>query len=202
VNVDARYFNALYASNEDPWRYQTRWYEERKRAIALASLPQEHYESTLEIGCSNGELTKLLAQRSSRLLACDISPLAVQYARNHLSTVSNATFECLRVPDEWPTGVFDLIVLSEIAYYLGPEDLCRMLRAMERAFSPRATLLACHWRHPIPESAISGDAIHQMLKGWTAKTEMSLLVEHVEKDFCLDVWCEDSRSVAAREGLI
>ncbi|MET0989618.1 MAG: PIG-L deacetylase family protein, partial [Glaciihabitans sp.] len=46
------YFDAAYSRRADPWGFETRWYESRKRALTVASLPAERYESALEIGCS------------------------------------------------------------------------------------------------------------------------------------------------------
>ena len=52
---DQEYFDALYALNQgDPWHYEQRWYEQRKRQICLAVLPRLQFDSAIEIGCSNG----------------------------------------------------------------------------------------------------------------------------------------------------
>jgi Nodulation protein S (NodS). len=59
---DHAYFDALYALNQgDPWHYEQRWYEQRKRQICKALLPKLHFESAIEIGCSNGMLSQELA---------------------------------------------------------------------------------------------------------------------------------------------
>ena len=39
LNTDD-YFDQLYQDNDDPWHYQQRWYEQRKRQLCLAALPQ------------------------------------------------------------------------------------------------------------------------------------------------------------------
>ena len=35
-------------------------------------------------------------------------------------------FEQMFVPEQWPDGAFDLIVLSEVVYYLSREDVGRL----------------------------------------------------------------------------
>jgi hypothetical protein len=40
MSLDAQYFADLYADSDDPWAFRTRWYERRKRDLALASLPR------------------------------------------------------------------------------------------------------------------------------------------------------------------
>ncbi|WP_411701383.1 bifunctional PIG-L family deacetylase/class I SAM-dependent methyltransferase, partial [Conyzicola sp.] len=81
VELGAAYFDDLYGRHDDPWGFTDRWYEERKRAVTLASLPEQHYGSALEVGCSIGVLTSELAGRCSALLAVDVSRAAVEAAR-------------------------------------------------------------------------------------------------------------------------
>ena len=66
------YFDDLYRHHPDPWGFRTRWYETRKRQMTMAALPDQHYASVFEPGCSIGLLTRLLAARSDRVLAMDI----------------------------------------------------------------------------------------------------------------------------------
>ncbi|MBC7682848.1 MAG: hypothetical protein H7172_10975, partial [Ferruginibacter sp.] len=42
-SAPAAYFDALFKDTEDPWGFRTRWYETRKRALTLASLPADRY---------------------------------------------------------------------------------------------------------------------------------------------------------------
>ena len=52
MSVDDRYFDGLFAGNDDPWAFRQRWYEQRKRAITLAALPRPRYRSVFEPGLS------------------------------------------------------------------------------------------------------------------------------------------------------
>ncbi|WP_336493121.1 SAM-dependent methyltransferase, partial [Methylobacterium nigriterrae] len=62
------HFDELHTRSDDPWSVRTRWYERRKRAITMASLPRKRFTRALEIGCSIGELSAELADRCDRLL--------------------------------------------------------------------------------------------------------------------------------------
>ena len=55
------------------------------------------------------------------------------------------------LPGEWPTGSFDLIVLSEILYYFGGADLGQLLRLATLALRSGGHLIAVHWGHPAPD---------------------------------------------------
>ncbi len=64
-------FESLYRQSPDPWQVRTSWYEQRKRALLIAALPQARYGRVLEVGCGNGEMTRLLAPRCDMLVAVD-----------------------------------------------------------------------------------------------------------------------------------
>ena len=101
-------------------------------------------------------------------------------------------------PKEAPNNAFDLIVISEVAYYLSAAQLDDLMRCMMASLTPNGTVVACHWRHQIEGCALRGDEVHAALaQGLT----LAHLSSHVEPDFRLDVWSRDVRSVAQREGL-
>ena len=193
ASLGTDYFDALYDRHNDPWKFESRWYERRKRAITVASLPHERYATALEIGCSIGVLSTDIATRVDSLLAVDLSSAAIDRARER--ELPNVTFEVMDVAARFPDGEFDLIVLSEVGYYLSSDDLARLLENARSHLSPGGTLLACHWRHPVADYPLSGDEVHGAI-------DLPRLVRHEEDDVVLEVFCLDPASVAAREGLL
>jgi SAM-dependent methyltransferase len=191
------YFDDLYAGNSDPWRLATRWYEERKRAITAASLPQRRYGSGLEIGCSVGELTAVLAERCDALLGVDISDAAVQTATRRTSGYPGVRIAELDATVDFPDGPFDLVVLSEIAYYWDSTTLRTLLAEVKRELDADANVVACHWRHPVEGYALGGDEAHDIIR---TELGMHSLVVHREDDFLLEVFSTSPDSVARREG--
>ena len=144
MSLDGAYFDRLPATSNDPWGFATRWYERRKYALTLAALPAPRYDSALEIGCSVGVLTTLLAERCTALLALEPSTRALAQARTQVP--DNVTLLQASAPRDWPGGTFDLVVLSEVGYYLDAGDLDRLLDLVQRSLAPGGTVLACHWR--------------------------------------------------------
>src|ERR1035438_5848155 len=71
------------------------------------------------------------------------------------------------IAGQWPAGRFDLIVFSEILYYLGDHDLEQLLDRAAAALQPDGTLLAVHWRHPVADYPRSGDDVHRALGAQT-----------------------------------
>ncbi|MTD14906.1 methyltransferase domain-containing protein [Nakamurella sp. YIM 132087] len=199
TSLDAPWFDDFYRAGEDPWGFRTRWYEERKRAVTMASLPRRRFRSAFEPGCALGVLTADLAERCDAVLATDISETPLVAARERLGHSRTVRLEQLRVPQEWPDGRFDLIVLSEIGYYCSRSDLASLAGSAARSLTQDGVLVACHWRHPVAEYPLGGDEVHRILR---AETGLRVLVEHVEEDFRLEVLVgRNVRSVAAEEGL-
>lgn len=196
--LSGEYFDAAYSRRADPWGFETRWYESRKRALTLASLPAERYESALEIGCSIGVLTEQLADRCAAVLAVDISQAAVDRARKRLASASHVSVERMDVGHRFPDRHFDLVVLSEVAYYFDLETLEAVLGHIENSLGPTGTLVACHWRHDVEDYPLTGDEVHNTIR---ARTSLHRIAVHVEADFILEVFSHDGRSVAQRTGL-
>lgn len=198
--LQPQFFDDFYARNDDPWGFETRWYERRKRTILTSALPEDGLGRVLEIGCSTGLITEALAKRADSIVAIDAAAAAVDAARRRLGDAPQVTIEQGSVPADWPAGTFDTIVLSEIGYYLSAGDLQRLIRLAVAALAPGGCLIACHWRHEVSEYPQRGDAVHDALRG---TPEWDVLVRHEEADFLIEVFCASpARSVAAREGLV
>jgi SAM-dependent methyltransferase len=196
--LSAPHFDGLFQSSDDPWKFRTRWYETRKRALTIASLPQRHFGSAYEPGCANGELTAELAPRCSLLLATDCSPRAVEMARSRTAGFEQVEVRQADTPEDWPRGSFDLIVISELAYFLEASALDVLIDRVRSSLSPTGTVLACHWRPMIDGCDFDGDEVHRRLN---VGLRLPRLLQVLDDDMSLDVWTRAGRSVASREGL-
>ncbi|QOT82166.1 methyltransferase domain-containing protein (plasmid) [Cupriavidus basilensis] len=192
------HFDALYARSDDPWSYRNSWYEARKRNLVLALLDRPRFRSAFEPGCGNGELSAVLALRCDSLLAADMHPRAVDVARQCLARMANVHVMPLSVPAGWPRGIFELIVISELAYYLSDAGVEHMAHRVRRTLAPGGLLLACHWRRPFGERMISSERAHELLGQHAG---LDCIATHVEADFLMQAWTRGGRSVAAREGI-
>lgn len=193
------YFETLYGNSEDPYGLRTRWYEARKREILLAALPHRRYANAYEPGCGAGELTAALAARCDRVLASDFSPQARASAETRTADLGNVRVASHALPEDFPTdeGPFDLIVVSEIGYFLDQAAMQTLSHACAAALSTDGVLVACNWRPDFDARALPTDAVHATF----AATGLTRTVSHAEDDFLLEVWCRDPRSVAQREGI-
>ena len=191
-------FDKLFANNTDPWGFKSRWYEARKRALTLAALPAERFGSAFEPGCANGELTAALAGRCDQLLASDGSEVALEIARHRLRACGNVRLLKAWLPEQWPDEEFDLIVISELGYFLKRASLVELAERARMSLRSGGTVLACHWRKPIASCELTGDAVHEVLHQGLG---LHRLGAYIDEDMRLEAWCADARSVGRRENL-
>lgn len=177
-------FVELYDAAEDPWQVATSWYERRKQGIALASLPRERYGTVVEPGCGIGALTRALATRCDRLIAFDPVAQAVRRCRAHTRSLANVTVELATLPGGMPAGPADLVVFSEILYYLGDAELRNTVDRSVAALRPGGHILAVHWLPWAADAPRDGLAAHCEL---LAHPRIDRLVEHVDERFVLHV---------------
>lgn len=196
------YFDEMYVGTEDPWQLSTRWYEQRKYAITLGLLPQRSYRHGFEPGCSIGTLTAQLARRCDRVTAVDVAAAALHSADARLRQAGcrdRVTLIRSSLDAAWPPGPFDLLVLSEVAYYLRAETLAAVLRRECPRMAPGANIVAAHWRHPVADYPLTGDAAHEVIAQTPGLAPMG---RYRDSDVVIDVFdTGDGRSVAAREGV-
>lgn len=193
------YFDELYKNSDDPWEYERRWYEERKRQICLALLLKPVYAKVLEIGCSNGVFSQHLAQRSKQLVCLDANSKAVQLAQARLGHLSHVNVIQQHIPEQFPAGSFDLIIISEILYYLEPEELSKLIEKVENSLTPQGVVLCCHWRYPIDGFTLTGDQVHHVLK---QQFHLHHYLTVNDPDFMVDLWSRETTTLASKEGLI
>lgn len=185
ASAPADRFARLYAGDSDPWRTATSWYERRKRDIVLACLPRESYAHAAEPGCGTGLLTRALARRCRRVSASDYTPAAV--AATTAATAGtpgvDVTEGALPDPATIPDGV-DLVVLSEMLYYLAADDVRATADRIAAAALPDADVVLVHWRGRPAEAPQDAAATHAVLTG---DPRFAVVVEHVDAEFLLHV---------------
>ncbi|MBF4994610.1 bifunctional PIG-L family deacetylase/class I SAM-dependent methyltransferase [Arthrobacter gandavensis] len=193
-------FEELYERSADPWNFQASFYESRKRALTLAMLPREHFGRVFEPGCSIGVLTEELARRADTVTAMDISARALRLAEQRLEPESGVELLEGSIPENWPGGTFDLVVISEIGYFLTPAQLADTVERAAGSLARGGALLLCHWRHPNEGWPLTGDGVHD---AFLHSSGLERLSAHVEEDFRIDVLVHPpAESVARREGLL
>ncbi len=155
------YFDDVYRRSSDPWEMATSPYEAEKYARTLAALPRERYRSGLEIGCSVGVLSSMIAPRCESFLGVDVSENALGHARERCRSIAHAEFQRWEIPASFPPAKFDLVLLSEVGYYWSREDLAKAQDEIVDHLEGDGTLLLVHWTPFVPDYPLTGDEVHE-----------------------------------------
>src|SRR5579863_1123227 len=179
------YFDALYTADPDPWNFASSPYERAKYTLTLNAMPKPRYRSALEVGCSIGVLTRSLASRCDDVLAIDAARTPLIQARRRCADLPRVRFEQMFVPEQWPKGTFELILLSEVVYYLGCEDVGRLAARVTRSLAPGGSVILVHWTGSTDYPLSGDEAVDLFIErvGWICRVERS----HRYSRFRLDV---------------
>ena len=158
--IDKQYFDDMYAASQDPWNFTGSMYEQEKYQHTITALGGEDFINGLEIGCSIGVLTKMLSEYCTSLLGVDISEKPILIARERLKDNLGVKFEVFDIPRQYPDNQFDLIVVSEVAYYLSEKDLISTKSLILNSLADNGTLCLVHWRPQIDGCAFNGDQVN------------------------------------------
>ena len=176
-------FESVFALGRDPWNY-TSPYQQIKYDQVLDLLPFTPIDRALELACAEGHFTVQLASHVGKLIAADISQIALARAskRCRLQKCDNVHFMHLDLTkNELPRG-FKLIVCSEVLYYVGSRsNLQAVARKLADALEVNGYLITTNdnrvedtdqasfdWFRPLGAKAIAQTLAHtpplQLLK--------------------------------------
>jgi 2-polyprenyl-3-methyl-5-hydroxy-6-metoxy-1,4-benzoquinol methylase len=136
-------FERLYLENPDPWNYHSNPYERRKyeRVLACALEWRNACKSALEIGCSVGVFSRMLAGHFDKVTAIDVSKEALAAATRFNHAVKNICFmhrdlQSLNINDQ-----YSVIFCSEVLYYIGERDAQIVCRQLDKHLSAAGVIL-------------------------------------------------------------
>jgi SAM-dependent methyltransferase len=159
----APHFEERYRARHDPWDTLTGAYELQKRERTLRACGDGPFAAACDLGAGLGLVSAALAPRCARLVAIDAAPTAARAARRRLRASPHATVLTGALPGALPAGTFDLVVASEILYYLDDDAFAATLAWLGTAASGR--VVAVHWRGTAPDLRRSADAAGAALAG-------------------------------------
>lgn len=146
-----RYFQGRF-QQPDPWQLETSDYESQRLQTAIAALGGRRFKRALELGCAEGQLTVQLAGHADEVRAVDISPVAVERARQRCAELGNVRVDCASIVGYPMAEGFDLVVATEVLYYLihrsGDQLLVEVSRQIATGLVPGGVLVMTNWFEP------------------------------------------------------
>jgi trans-aconitate methyltransferase len=180
----AAYFRRIYAVDHDPWGFDRRWYERRKFALTLAALTRRRYRHAYEPGCANGSLTELLATRCDRVDATELVAEVAARARERVGELAHVVVHRAAFPAWWPDAPIDLLVLSEVAYYLREPGRAVVAERLRASLVVGGEVLAVHYTGAT-DYPMRGCDVAAWLDGIDV---LDRVVVHLDDGFELAVW--------------
>jgi SAM-dependent methyltransferase len=178
-------YERRFRRDPDPWSFEQRPYEIAKRAATLAACGPGGHGRVLELGAANGVLAEELLSIAEEVVAIEGVPAAAALARERLAPNPGGQVVEGMIPADVPCGPYDLVVASEILYYLDQGWYDETLALLPEWLGPGARLVAVHWRPTGPERPRSADDVHRDLGQISG---MRHVVDRRTDDYLLDVF--------------
>ena len=111
-----------------------------------------------------------LAERADAVVAVDVSRRALEVARRDAPAgITWVEGEAPGIVEgatgaegaEGVDGAFDLVVLSEVGYFLSPAGLEGLVQRVQSCLAPDGVLLLCHWRHRVTGWPLRAEHVHR-----------------------------------------
>ncbi|MDX2334339.1 class I SAM-dependent DNA methyltransferase [Brevundimonas vesicularis] len=186
-SLPAAYFEGIFAGDADPWDLASSPYETAKFDRTIAALSTRRAAVALEVGCAGGVLTERLSAVCDRLLAIDVSPTALERARQSLSGRRKVRFAAAAFPRECPVlDGLDLVVLSEVAYYWSDADLDLAAQRIADGLVDGGRVLLVHWTGETDYPQTADDAVERLWLGLSNLMQVELAERH--PNYRLDMW--------------
>jgi hypothetical protein len=111
-------------------------------------------------------------------------PEVAARARARMHGYTSVEVMGLAIPDEWPAGTFDLVVLSEVAYYLTRPGVAALLARLDACQTSGAHVVTvnCASATDAPLAGPEVDMMFERHDQWTR------IVHHLESEFALAVY--------------
>lgn len=158
------HLQGLYAETDDPWNFRDSAYEAERFISVAQALPRQRYGAALEIGCGNGELARCIAPRCESYTGIDAVPTALDAAR---LAVPSARFVEDFIPCRLPQPVgqpgYDLVLLSEILYFLDRPSIAKIAEDLDRDHSA-ADIVTVVWRGETGHALSGEDAVAAFIR--------------------------------------
>lgn len=141
-------FEEMYRDIEDPWGCEAGCSSLNNRIfLDVVFNDRSHYERILDVGCGLGGLLDTIRMRNGEgyVLGVDISQTAIHKAERRYPGIDFRCHDLLR--DELPERNFDLVVLSEVLWYV-LDDLPLFFERVSTMISSGGSL-AIHQYFPV-----------------------------------------------------
>ncbi|MGB3627141.1 MAG: class I SAM-dependent methyltransferase [Henriciella sp.] len=135
--------------------------------LAQAAGPGKHGR-VLEVAAGNGSNTPMLAARALRLTVTEGTPSGAELTRQAIEGIERTSVHQLDLADRFPGDRYDLIVISEVLYYLPDRSFRALASEVSRTLRPAGTLVLAHHTVFFDDALRDGRGVHRQFLGEVA----------------------------------
>src|SRR5215472_2964545 len=128
-------FERKYRFSLDPWEVTSHspYYEQLREFICRS---HDRWNKALDCGCGEGHFTSQLMGLCNEVHGVDVSKTAIERARTQYPNVFWHNKDVRNINDlDLPSKSFDLIVCSQLLYYLAWSEATALLTNLDRLLS-------------------------------------------------------------------
>ena len=159
--IDVEGFEALFQTDPDPWDYESSPFEAHKRKVLLNHIGLRSRGRVLELACANGVTTQALMMCALRTTALDASATAIAHAQTRLKDGDRLRLLRTNLPGGMPRELLDLIVVSEIVYYLRRDAYTRLAKEILTRIAPGGRVVVLHHHVSFPDATVRPEQAHR-----------------------------------------
>jgi 2-polyprenyl-3-methyl-5-hydroxy-6-metoxy-1,4-benzoquinol methylase len=116
-------FNRFYWLDKDPFGAKNSKYETSKQDRLLELISRRKSQRGLDVGCGNGYLTRRIAEHCQHLEGIDFASRAIHLAQENCKEQSDISLNVADIRSYESDEPFDLLICSEVLYYLQGQEL-------------------------------------------------------------------------------
>tara|TARA_B100000949_G_scaffold73801_1_gene65825 strand:- start:938 stop:1537 length:600 start_codon:yes stop_codon:yes gene_type:complete len=154
-------FAEKFDADADPWDTWSARYEAVKRGALAKAIGAGRFGRGIELAAGNGSNTPMIAQHTRRLIATEGTRSGTELVRQVAADLPRVRVVHHDVAARLPGNAFDLIVIAELLYYLGPQPFAMLAAEVSRTLVPGGRLVLLHHAENFPDRARSAARVHR-----------------------------------------
>lgn len=136
-----RVYDLAYRLKNDLFESEASEYEQHKLNRLIEIICQQNYKNVLDVGCGIGILAEKISPCCQRIIGIDFSPKAISLARNRCGKLENVSFLERDIRTFDFQDDYDLIIFSEVLYYLEDKFIERIINRLKKNLSDSARII-------------------------------------------------------------
>ena len=128
-------------TKKNPWNYVDGYRDRMRIEIIMDYIKWSNSKNVLDIGCGEGSLTLAASEFVQQISAFDLSKNAIEYAKNDRSRGNIDYFQKDATDFVHSDKDYDLILCTEILYYLDNEERITLIQEIRKSLSSNGYFL-------------------------------------------------------------